>query len=148
MYTFKLKTFHVSEAPTGEDAATSPRLAHSFLAPIFAERDADVEHFVMLALNAKGKAIGFKVIGQGTVTACLASPREVYRAALALGASSIVVAHNHPSGDVEPSREDIALTERLERAGEALGVPLADHLIVSADYRFLSLRARGVINAR
>lgn len=138
----RLQTFTVNEDVSGYgEPVTSPRLAGPAMLAIFAELDADVENFVILALNGKGKPLGFKVIGKGTATACLASPRDVFRAALALNASTVLVAHNHPSGELTPSREDMELTRRLRACGDSLGLPLADHLILSADGRSHSFRA-------
>ena len=71
--------------------------------------------------------------GSGTATATLVSPREFFREALRYGAVSALAFHNHPSGDPTPSREDCALTTRLRAAGESLGVPLADHMVIGAE---------------
>lgn len=71
-----------------------------------------------------------RVLAHGTSTACLISPREFFREALRYGATSALAWHNHPSGDPTPSEEDIRLTSRLRSAGESLGVPLADHMIL------------------
>jgi DNA repair protein RadC len=98
------------------------------------------ERFGLLALNSKGDLLADRILSQGTSNATLISPREFYREALRYGASTAVAFHNHPSGDPTPSREDILLTRRLRSAGEALGVPLGDHLIVGRD-RFHSFRA-------
>lgn len=88
------------------------------------------ERFGMLALNAKGDLLAERILSQGTSTGTLISPREFFREALRFGATSALAFHNHPSGDPSPSREDITLTHRLRAAGESLGVPLADHLVL------------------
>jgi DNA repair protein RadC len=88
------------------------------------------ERFGLLALNAKGALLAERILSQGTSSATLVSPREFFREALRYGAVTALAFHNHPSGDPTPSREDILLTRRLRAAGEALGVPLGDHLIV------------------
>ncbi|MDE3032665.1 MAG: JAB domain-containing protein, partial [Acidobacteriota bacterium] len=98
------------------------------------------ERFGLLALNAKGDLLAERILSQGTATATLISPREFFREALRYGASSALAFHNHPSGDPTPSAEDRLLTKRLRAAGESLGVPLADHLILGSD-RYHSFRA-------
>ncbi len=95
--------------------------------------DGDQEQFLVLAMSARARVTGFKRIGLGTKTACLVHPREVFRTAIELGAASIIVVHNHPSGDPGPSSEDRELTERLELAGTLLGIPVLDHLVLTAD---------------
>lgn len=109
----------------------SPREAGAHLLPLCAGWTE--ERFGMIALNCKGNALGMRILSRGTATATLISPREFFRAALGIGASSALAFHNHPSGDPAPSGEDIQLTRRLRAAGESLGVPLADHLIIGSD---------------
>ena len=98
------------------------------------------ERFGLLALNSRGVLLADRILSQGTSTATLIGPREFFREALRYGAVTAVAFHNHPSGDPSPSREDLVLTRRLRAAGDALGVPLGDHLIVGRD-RFHSFRA-------
>ncbi len=117
---------------------TSPRAAGAYLLPRCAGYTE--ERFGLLALNAKGELLAERILSQGTATATLISPREFFREALRYGATTALAFHNHPSGDPAPSREDIQLTRRLQAAGESLGVPLADHLILGAD-RYHSFRA-------
>lgn len=110
---------------------SSPRAAGEYLLPKV--QGWTEERFGMLALNAKGDLIADRLLAHGTATACLISPREFFREALRFGATSVVAWHNHPSGDPTPSREDIQLTNRLRSAGESLGVPLADHLVLGLE---------------
>ncbi|HEY3401488.1 MAG TPA: DNA repair protein RadC [Geothrix sp.] len=117
---------------------TSPRAAGSYLLPRC--QGWTEERFGLLALNAKGDLLAERILSQGTATATLISPREFFREALRYGASTALAFHNHPSGDPTPSREDIQLTRRLQAAGESLGVPLADHLILGNE-RYHSFRA-------
>ncbi len=117
---------------------TSPRAAGSYL--ISRAQGWSEERFGLLALNAKGELLAERILSQGTATATLISPREFFREALRYGATTALAFHNHPSGDPSPSREDIQLTRRLQAAGESLGVPLADHLILGCD-RWHSFRA-------
>ena len=117
---------------------SSPRAAGTYLLPKV--QGWTEERFGMLALNAKGDLMADRTLSQGTATATLISPREFFREALRYGATSALAWHNHPSGDPTPSREDIALTTRLRSAGESLGVPLADHMILGGN-RWHSFRA-------
>ncbi len=117
---------------------TSPWAAGSYL--ISRAQGWTEERFGLLALNAKGELLAERILSQGTATATLISPREFFREALRYGATTALAFHNHPSGDPTPSREDIQLTRRLQAAGESLGVPLADHLILGCD-RWHSFRA-------
>lgn len=110
---------------------SSPRLAGAYLVPKV--HGWTEERFGMLALNAKGELIADRILAQGTATACMISPREFFREALRYGATSALAWHNHPSGSVTPSREDCALTNRLRSAGESLGVPLADHMVIGRE---------------
>lgn len=101
------------------------------------------EVFLGLHLNGKHRLTGFSEISRGTLTASLVHPREVFAPALRELAAAVIVLHNHPSGDPEPSTEDLAVTERLKAAGEILGVPLLDHVIVGASAElFVSLKER------
>lgn len=117
---------------------TSPRAAGDYLLPKV--QGWTEERFGLLALNAKGDLLAERILSQGTATATLISPREFFREALRYGATSALAWHNHPSGDPTPSREDVQLTRRLQAAGESLGVPLADHLILGTE-RYHSFRA-------
>ncbi len=95
-------------------------------------------HFVVM-LDGRHRPIGYQVVSVGTATASLVHPREVFQAAVSLGAVALIVAHNHPSGDPTPSPEDRAVTERLVRCGEVLGIRILDSLVV-ADAAYHSMR--------
>jgi len=94
-------------------------------------RESKREHFLAFYLDTQGRVIERRVISIGTLKASLVHPREVFEPAVVLHAASIVVAHNHPSGDVNPSATDIALTKRLIESGKILGISIDDHIIVS-----------------
>lgn len=102
------------------------------------------EHFIAVALNTKNKITGYYIVSIGTVNSSLVHPREVLRFAIAQGATAFIVAHNHPSGQVDPSQEDIKVTERLREAGALVGIPLLDHIIVG-DNDHYSFKADGMI---
>lgn len=88
------------------------------------------ERFAVLLLDVKHRIIGSKVISIGTATETLAHPRDIFREVIKRGATRMIVAHNHPSGSLEPSPEDISLTRQLLKGAHLLGIPLLDHLIL------------------
>lgn len=104
----------------------------------------DKEFFVLLFLDTKNKVIGRETISIGTINNALVHPREVFKAAIRRGAVSIIGAHNHPSGDSTPSKEDIELTKRLVEAGELIGIDLLDHVIIGSQSN-TSLKERGLM---
>ena len=91
------------------------------------------EHFVMLALDSKLRVVGAFDIHTGTIKSSLVSMRSLFSRAMLCNANSIIVAHNHPSGVVKPSGEDINLTRRIKEAGEILDIKLQDHIIIGED---------------
>jgi len=97
------------------------------------------ERFAVLLLDVKHRLIGTRIITVGTATETLASPRDIFREVIRQGATRVIVAHNHPSGSVEPSPEDIILTRQLLEGALLLGIPLLDHLILG-NGEFRSLR--------
>lgn len=107
-------------------------------------RDNKKEHFVVFYLNTRNQAIQREIISVGTLNANLVHPREVFELAVKHLAAQIIVAHNHPSGNPEPSEDDLAITKRLIEAGKLLGIQLLDHVIV-AQKDFISLKEMGLI---
>ena len=93
--------------------------------------DTHREHFVAVCLDARNCVLESEVISIGSLNASLVHPREVFKIACNCNAASIIMAHNHPSGDLTPSREDIELTRRMVQAGEIMGVEVLDHLIIA-----------------
>ncbi len=102
------------------------------------------ETFLVLSLDRKSRLLKSETVSRGTLTSSLVHPREVFAGAIREGAAQVLVAHNHPSGDPEPSDEDLAVTKRLEEAGRLLGIPLVDHVIVARGGA-ISLRQLGVV---
>ncbi len=98
------------------------------------------ECFWVIAVDARSRPLGTYQVAQGTLTACLVHPREVFHPAIRARAASLVLVHNHPSGDARPSAEDLRLTRRLEDAGELLGIPVLDHVILTPGHH-TSVRA-------
>lgn len=108
--------------------------------------ESDREHFVIILLNIKNRPVGIHTVSIGSASASIVHPREVFKSAILANATSILACHNHPSGEVEPSREDLDITRRLTDAGNLLGIKLLDHIIIGDDDRYLSLADRGLIN--
>ncbi len=100
------------------------------------------EHFVVLYLDAKNKLLGRERVSVGTLDSAHAHPREVFGEAVAAHAKSVIVAHNHPSGDPTPSKDDKEITRRLQAAGKVLGIELLDHIIVGNE-KCVSMREEG-----
>jgi len=107
-------------------------------------RRLDRECVWRIDLDARRQVLGWEIVSLGTLSASLIHPREVFKGALLNNAAAIALVHNHPSGDSSPSLEDREATRRVSRAGELLGVPLIDHLIV-ADSNFFSFREAGLL---
>lgn len=101
------------------------------------------EHFLVLCLDTRNRLINRRLVSMGSLDTSIVHPREVFKEAVSSCAASVIFAHNHPSGDPEPSKEDIELTKRLARAGEIVGIDVLDHIIV-CDEGFISLKARNV----
>ena len=117
----------------------SPRAAAEYLLPQFGSRQ--VEHFGVLLLDTKHRVLRTSVLSIGTLDASIVHPREVFREATAAGAAAIVLFHNHPSGDPEPSVDDAELTQRMMAAGVLMGIQVIDHVIL-ADNRYYSFREK------
>lgn len=110
-------------------------------------RNASRECVLSLCLDVKNAVTGVYEVGRGGLTSTLVSPREVFKAALKRNAAAILLVHNHPSGDPEPSREDLEITRRIQQGGQLLDVPLLDHVILGED-RYASLAERGSLGDR
>lgn len=120
----------------------SPEDVAQFLIPRLRDRKQEV--FLVLILDSQNGLIIDKELSQGTLNASLVHPREVYKTAIDHLAASVIVAHNHPSGNTEPSREDIEITRQLVEAGKVVGIPLHDHIIIAGD-SYTSLAERGLL---
>ena len=119
----------------------------SEVVPLLADiRDQQKEHFVCFYLNARLQVVHKEVISIGSLSATIVHPREVFGCALrqSQGVASIILAHNHPSGDVSPSKDDVELTGRMVKAGQIMGIEVLDHLIIGAT-GFLSLKEKGLM---
>lgn len=105
---------------------------------------ADKEHFMIIMLNTKHRVIAKKTISIGHLHASLVHPREMFKEAIRRSSAAVILVHNHPSGDLTPSKDDLTTTERLKDAGKVLGIDVLDHIIIG-DNRYLSFREQGLL---
>lgn len=112
------------------------------IASRFIGRD-DREVFFVMCLNTKNHVVAVHRCHIGSLNASIVHPREVFKSAILNNAASVIVAHQHPSGDITPSVEDINVTKRLAEAGKLLGIEVLDHLVVNNEGKFTSLKEKG-----
>lgn len=128
--------------PTEVRAINSPADAYSLLRTYLA--GSDREHFVAVLADTKNKVIGINTVSVGALNTTIVHPREVFKPAILCNAASVLLAHNHPSGDATPSEDDKAMTQRLCDAGTILGITVLDHIIIGENGYF-SFKAQGLI---
>lgn len=121
---------------------SSPLSIANFLYEYF--RDSYKEEFCVILLNTKNNIISVKTVSIGTINQSLVHPREVFRHAIMQNANSIILTHNHPSGDPTPSKEDILVTERLVKVGNYIGINVLDHIIIG-NMKYISLREKELV---
>ena len=126
------------------ESLCNPEEVYNMLNRLFDLSTRCEEHFVMLALDTKLKVVGAFDIHTGTSKSSPVSAKSVFTRAMLCNANSIIVAHNHPSGDAHPSRDDISITRTLEKAGEILDIKLQDHIIIGED-SYYSFRREGIL---
>ena len=126
-----IREVRVQYLPTNEPAfnVCKPEDVAEFVRRVL--YDNSRQHLIALFLDAAHQVVSFSIVSIGTATTSLMHPREVFQRAIGVGAVALVIAHNHPSGNTTPSREDFCCTDRLQEAGELLGIALLDHVIVT-----------------
>jgi len=122
----------------------SPEEAYNAITTITNVQEEAQEVFGILILNTKNKIAAVHEVSRGALNGSLVHPREVFKPAVLHNAAAIICFHNHPSGDPEPSRDDIEITKRLVEAGKIIGIGILDHIIVG-DEEYVSLKERGVM---
>lgn len=120
-----------------------PKDAADYAMPLL--RDEVQEHFAVMLLDMKNHIMHMPIVTTGTLSASVAHPREVFRQAIEHSAASVILVHNHPSGDTHPSREDIQVTKRMIEVGKIMDIPVLDHIIIG-DNNFCSLKEDGFLN--
>lgn len=109
-------------------------------------QDKAKEHFKLILLNSRNKILHISPISTGTLTTSLVHPREVFKEAIVHSAASVILAHNHPSGDPEPSEDDLKITKKLVESGKILGIEVIDHIIIGkGNTDYCSFREKGLI---
>lgn len=107
--------------------------------------DSDREELIVCCLDTKNQPNAISVVSIGSLNSSIVHPRELFKVAILANAASIIIFHNHPSGDQSPSSEDINITHRLKECGKILGIELTDHIIIGSNNRFCSLKERGIL---
>ena len=128
-----------------EKQANSPEAVANIINEVFNMDTQPFETFVMMALDTKKRPVGCFVVSQGSLNGTIVEPREVFQRAILVNADSIVVAHNHPSGEVIPSFKDMDATRVLKEAGELLRIELVDHIIIGENGKYYSFRENGQV---
>ena len=138
-----------SELYEAVNVLNTPELVRPALNKLMQLDTYDCELFIVLSLDTKLRMTAASIITQGTLDSSLVHPREVFQSAIMNNAASIIVVHNHPSGDPAPSQEDIAVTRKLVEAGRTLSIPVTDHIILGNEKLFSpgfhSLRSSGEV---
>ena len=129
---------YVPTAVVKGPALDGPRSAARYLTPLLAQEPSEVTG--ILLLDSHHRVLAWHEIGRGTLDSATVGPREVFRAAILANAASFVLAHNHPSGDPTPSRDDRLITSQLEQAADLMGIQMLDHIIIAAGGACYSLR--------
>lgn len=123
------------------EQVTSPSLAAALLLSKIGKKRK--EHFVAIHLNTRKQVERLEIVSIGTLNAAPAHPREIFREAIRRGTHSLILGHNHPSGEASPSLDDIKISKALQKAGDLVGIPVLDSLIVSSSGDWVSLKERG-----
>jgi len=132
----------MEEAPNNNPVIQGPEDVSKFFIPKLLHQTK--EHFMLALLNTKNRIIASPTISIGSLSASVVHPREIFREAIKYPCAAIILIHNHPSGDPNPSREDIAVTERLVKAGKIMDIPILDHIII-AQQNYLSMKEKELI---
>jgi len=136
-----------TEIPVSQQPqVTSPGRAVELLRSVWGEGQLELrEEFLVLLLNNSKRCLGWAKISSGGATATIVDPAAVLRVAILANAQSVLLNHNHPSGNLEASKADITLTNRIVKSGKLLGVDVADHIILTARGGYLSFREEGLM---
>lgn len=126
----------------GKRKMSSPKDAYDLVKEIFKGYDREVA--MLVCLNIKNEPLNISTISVGSINSSIIHPREVLKTAILSNAYSMIIYHNHPSGDISPSKEDIDITKRLKEASEIIGIKIVDHIILG-DQSYLSFKEQGII---
>ena len=132
----------MEESPNDNPVIHGPEDVSNFFMPKLLHETK--EHFMIALLNTKNRIIAAPTISIGSLSASVVHPREIFKEAIKYPCAGIILVHNHPSGDPKPSREDIAVTERLVKAGKIMDIPVLDHLIIG-QHTYVSMKEKNLI---
>lgn len=147
---YRIPIYQVKLVRDGSQKAERKKVSHAAVAAEVLRQfldGADREHFVVLLLDTQNQIIGIHTVTIGTLDASLVHPREVFKPAILANAASVILAHNHPSGDPTPSTEDRVVTRQLVAAGATLGIDVIDHVIVGEGFRYCSFMEAGALDS-
>lgn len=148
IFTTNLREINISYRP-GIRLSETPKIsssldAVSYLRMVWSERMDHIEEFLVLCLNRANLVLGYAVVSRGGLSGTVADPKVIFQIALKANASSVILCHNHPSGNTEPSESDRNLTRRLCEAGKVLEIQVLDHIILTSESYF-SFADQGLI---
>lgn len=138
----QIRAYHTVVSERTAARISAPAVAAGIVAPLIGGES--VEHFGVLTLNAAHHVIAWQHLTVGSLDVSIVHPRDVFRVAVLDHAAAVILAHNHPSGDVRLSAEDIALTRRLMECGALMGIPVIDHLVVGPTSAYASFKESGL----
>lgn len=144
-YRLELVREKSSKYDSDDKRISTPENARQVLEVMFQFEKQPEEIFAMLVLDTKNQIIGGFEVSRGSLNSSIVHPREVFKRTMLANASSIILAHNHPSGDCGPSHEDVIMTNRLVEGGRLLGVPIIDHIICGVGGKYYSFKEEGDI---
>lgn len=141
---FKLEKVNIRLVPDApiysKTPITTPEDAIYMVADIL--KDMDRECVCVINMSQRGHPINVNIVSIGAINYCVVHPADIFKSAILSNATGFILVHNHPSGDVHPSREDILVTDRLKQAGEIMGITLTDHVIVNPEVsKYFSIKA-------
>lgn len=143
VWKFKETTLNYpNQSAISKKRITAPSDAFDLFNPLFKEEP--TERFIVILLSNCNRVIGYDIVSTGTLNSSVVDPRGVFRSAIVANSANIIICHNHPSGNLEPSNEDITITNLLVEAGKIIGINIFDHIIF-AENRFASFVERGLI---
>lgn len=122
----------------GNRRITSPKEAVELIRIVL--EDSDREKLVVCCLNTKNEPTSISIVSIGSLNSSIVHPREVFKTAILSNSASIIIAHNHPSGDTKPSKEDINVTERIRESGKIIGIEMIDHMIIGGNEKYMSFK--------
>lgn len=138
-----IRSYDICKAKIKLKRVRSPQDVATLLSPEM--KDLDREYFKVILLNTKNSILCIETIAIGSLNAAIVHPREIFKIACLHSAAGIIIVHNHPSGNPDPSREDADLTCRFAKCGELMGIDLIDHVIIGGD-SFVSMREKGMLD--